>query len=189
MSPESLFYYCTQTNRLQQQMHCESQKVSGSGTDRTFFWNEDQSCIGSAGAWRCTEYSWIRDICQLLDSVAGEEGGRWHLSPNNEGWVSNMEVGKHPKSKCMGALSWRRRCFVLSGVENKKVTARLPCSSSYVFYESWQFCIIPILLCDSIIIYMTSFFWNFHLPESAEHCPSSRHCELNLKSRAMSSQI
>lgn len=116
---ESLFYYCTQTNWLQQQMHCESHKVSGSGTDRTFFWNEDQSSVSSAGAWRCTEYSWIRDICQLLDSVR-REGGRWHLSPNCEGWASNREVSKHPKSKCMGALSWLRGYFVLSGVENKR---------------------------------------------------------------------
>ncbi len=139
-------------------MHCESHKVSGNGTDRTFFWNEDQSCVGSGGAWRCTEYSWIRDICQLLDSIAGEKGRQWHLSPNNEGWASNREVSKHPKSKCMGALSWLSGCFVLSGVENKKVTGWLLYSSSYVFFESWQFCIIPISLCDSIIIYMTSFF-------------------------------
>lgn len=129
-----------------------------SPAERTFFWNEDQSCNGSVRASWCTEYSWIPDICQLLDSVAGEEGGRWHLSPNNEGWASNREVSKHPKSKCMDVFSWLRGCFVLSGAENKKLPVRLLCSSAYVFYESWQFCIIPIPLCDSIIIYMTSFF-------------------------------
>lgn len=138
-------------------MHSDSHKVCSSGTDRTFFWNEDQSCVGSVGARQCTEYSWISDICQPWDGVTGGEGGRWHLSPNNEGRASNGEVSKHPKSKCMAALSRLRGTFVLSGFENKKRTARRSCSGSYVFCESWQFCIIPVSLCDCTVIYMPSF--------------------------------